>query len=324
MRSHPSIRRVGSLLLPTVLGGAVYQINILIATMFASLLPERSVSYLWYADRIFEFPLGIVAVAIGTAALPTLSGQAAAGRYDEMSGSVAYSLRLVWAVCLPATIGLWLLAPEIVQALFERGEFNATDTAMTAWALRAYSIGLLSVAAVRVLVSIFYALEQPRVPVRVAVVSLVVNVLADLALMGPTDGSAPWWGASMIASVGDALRVADLRHAGLALGTAVAATVNAGLLFLLALRRLPALAGDGLGRSFALHAAASLGMGAAVVGWCAVSRNVWGLNEAWWIVGSGVVVGAIVYVAAALAMGSAEIVGIKNLVAGRLAAMRVR
>jgi hypothetical protein len=104
----------------------------------------------------------------------------------------------------------------------------------------------------------------------------------------------------------------------------VAATVNAGLLFLLALRRLPALAGDGLGRSFALHAAASLGMGAAVVGWCAVSRNVWGLNEAWWIVGSGVVVGAIVYVAAALAMGSAEIVGIKNLVAGRLAAMRVR
>ena len=324
VRSHPSIRRVGSLLVPTVLGGAVYQINILVATMFASLLPDRSVSYLWYADRIFEFPLGIVAVAIGTAALPTLSGQAAAGRYDEMSGSVAYSLRLVWAVCLPATAGLWLLAPEIVQALFERGEFNAGDTAMTAWALRAYSLGLLSVAAVRVLVSVFYALEQAKVPVRVAVIALLVNVVSDLALMGPTDASAPWWGASTIAAAGDALRIADLRHAGLALGTGIAATVNAGLLFLLAFRRLPELARAGLGRSFVLHSAASVAMGAAVLGWCAASRTLFGLDSAWWIVGSGIAVGALTYVAAALAMGSVEIVGLRSLVAGRIAARRRR
>ncbi len=320
--SHPSIRRVGSLLLPTVLGGAVYQINILVATMFASLLPDRSVSYLWYADRIFEFPLGIVAVAIGTAALPTLSGQAAAGRYEEMSASVSYSLRLVWAVCLPAMLGLWVLAPEIVQALFERGEFNANDTAMTAWALRAYSFGLLSVAAVRVLVSVFYALEQPRVPVRIAVVALVVNVVSDLALMGPTNAAAPWWGASLIASAGEFLRIADLRHAGLALGTGIAATVNATLLFVLAFRRLPTLAQDQLGRSFAVHALASLVMGGAVVAWGAMCRELLGMTAAWWHVGSGIAVGGIVYFTTALAMGSDEIVGIRTLVAGWLARRR--
>lgn len=317
--SHPAIRRVGRLLLPTVVGGAVYQINILVATMFASLLPDRSVSYLWYADRIFEFPLGIVAVAIGTAALPTLSGQAATGRYDEMGRSVAYSLRLVWAVCLPATLGLWILAPQIVEALFERGQFDASDSAMTAWALRAYVLGLLSVAAVRVLVSVFYALEQPRVPVRVAIVALVVNVVTDLALMGPTDATASWWGASLIASAGDALRIADLRHAGLALGTGVAATVNAGLLFWLAARKLPVLLHDRLGRSFLLHGLATLVMGAVVVGFSSVIRSSIGDGLAWVEVLGGSVLGASVYVVVALALGSTEISGIKSLLFARLA-----
>jgi putative peptidoglycan lipid II flippase len=317
--SHPAVRRVGGLLLPTVVGGAVYQINILVATMFASLLPNRSVSYLWYADRIFEFPLGIVAVAIGTAALPTLSGQAATGRYDEMGRSVAYSLRLVWAICLPATLGLWILAPQIVEALFERGQFDAMDSAMTAWALRAYVLGLLSVAAVRVLVSVFYALEQPRVPVRVAIVALVVNVVTDLALMGPTDATAAWWGASLVATAGDALRIADLRHAGLALGTGVAATVNAGLLFWLAARKLPVLLHDRLGRSFLLHGLATLVMGAVVIGFSTLVRASAGDGSAWLEVLGGSVIGAAIYVVTALALGSTEISGIKNLLFGRIA-----
>jgi len=317
--SHPAIRRVGGLLLPTVFGGAVYQINILVATMFASLLPDRSVSYLWYADRIFEFPLGIVAVAIGTAALPTLSGQAATGCYDEMGRSVAYSLRLVWAVCLPATLGLWILAPQIVESLFERGQFDATDAAMTAWALRAYVLGLLSVAAVRVLVSVFYALEQPRVPVRVALVALVVNVVTDLALMGPTDAAASWWGASFVATAGDTLRIADLRHAGLALGTGVAATVNAVLLFWLVARKLPVLLDDRLGRSFLLHGLATLVMGAVVVGCIVLVRTFVGDESAWLEVVVGSVVGATAYFVVALVLGSTEISGIKDLLFARVA-----
>ena len=305
---HPAVRRVGRLLVPTIVGGAIYQINILVATIFASLLPGQSVSYLWYADRVFEFPLGVVAVAIGAAALPTLSGQAAVGRHDEMAHSVAYSLRLVWAVCLPATLGLWMLAPQIVEVLFERGRFTHGDVEMTAWALRAYVFGLLSVAAVRVLVSVFYAFEEAKVPVRTACAAFVANVLTDLALMGPTDPNAGWWGAKWVATAGDWLRIADLRHAGLALGTGVAATVNALLLYLLARRRLPGLQGRALARAFLLHSAATAAMGAVLWGWSlAGGRWLTPAARAWWDVCGGVPVAMGAYVLAALWLESEEI-----------------
>lgn len=305
---HPAIRRVGRLLVPTVVGGAIYQINILVATIFASLLPGQSVSYLWYADRVFEFPLGVIAVAIGTAALPTLSGQAAVGRHDEMAYSVSYSLRLVWAVCLPATLGLWMLAPQIVEVLFERGRFTHADVEMTAWALRAYVFGLLSVAAVRVLVSVFYAFEEAKIPVRTACVAFVANVLTDLALMGPTDPNAGWWGAKWVATAGDYLRIADLRHAGLALGTGVAATVNALLLYVLARRRLPGIQGRALGKAFALHAGATAVMGGVLWAW-SIGGQRWLAPDlrSWWDVCGGVPVAMAVYVLAALWLKSEEI-----------------
>jgi putative peptidoglycan lipid II flippase len=305
---HPAVRRVRRLLVPTIVGGAIYQINILVATIFASLLPGQSVSYLWYADRVFEFPLGVVAVAIGAAALPTLSGQAAVGRHDEMAHSVSYSLRLVWAVCLPATLGLWMLAPQIVEVLFERGRFTHGDVEMTAWALRAYVFGLLSVAAVRVLVSVFYAFEEAKVPVRTACVAFAANVITDLALMGPTDPNAGWWGAKVVATAGDWLRLADLRHAGLALGTGVAATVNAVLLYVLARRRLPGLEGRALARAFILHAGATALMGVVLWAW-SLAGGLW-LSpgaQAWWSVCAGVPVAIGAYVIAALWLESEEI-----------------
>jgi putative peptidoglycan lipid II flippase len=305
--SDASVGRVGGLLVPTLFGGAVYQINILVATMLASLLPDRSVSYLWYADRIFEFPLGIIAVAVGTAALPSLSAQAGARRWDDMAASIAYSLRLVWSLCIPATLGLWLLAPAIVTALFRRGEFAAVDAAQTAWALRAYCVGLLGVASVRVLVSVFYALETPRVTVIVAALALVVNAMSDLALMGPTDPTAPWWGAQSFAALGDLLRVADLRHAGLALGTSIAATVNAVVLFGLVRRRLPMLARRPLAASASIHAAAAVAMAAVVIAWQAFAQRFPGTSGAWLEVGGAVVLGAGVYAGAGWLLGSSEI-----------------
>jgi putative peptidoglycan lipid II flippase len=320
---HPAVRRVGRLLVPTVVGGAIYQINILVATIFASLLPGQSVSYLWYADRVFEFPLGVVAVAIGTAALPTLSGQAAGGRHDEMARSVSYSLRLVWAVCLPATLGLWMLAPQIVEVLFERGRFTHGDVEMTAWALRAYVFGLLSVAAVRVLVSVFYAFEEAKVPVRTACVAFIANVVTDLALMGPTDPNAGWWGATWVATAGDWLRIADLRHAGLALGTGVAATVNALLLYALARRRLPGLQGRALLGAFALHAGATAGMGAVLWAWSlAGARWIAPEMRAWWDVCGGVPLAMVAYVAAALWLESEEISDIASGIRRRFFARR--
>lgn len=306
--THPAVRRVRRLLLPTIVGGAIYQINILVATIFASLLPDRSVSYLWYADRVFEFPLGIVAVAIGTAALPTLSGQAAAGQREQMAYSVSYSLRLAWAVCVPAMVGMWMLAPDIVEVLFERGLFTAIDTDMTARALRTYSVGLLSVAAVRILVSVFYAFEEPRVPVMTGCIAFVVNVVADLALMGPTDAQAEWWGAAWVAHAGDAVRIADMRHAGLALGTGIAATVNAALLYWLASKRLTSLGSQQTVTAAGLHAAAAAVMGVFLAGWRwaggALVAEPW---QAWWAVVGGVPAAGLVYAAMALALGSEEI-----------------
>ncbi len=300
---HPAVGRVGGLLVPTLFGGAVYQLGILVATVLASLLPDRSVSYLWYADRIFEFPLGIVAVAVGTAVLPSLSGQASAKRYQAMAVSSAYALRLVWALCIPAMIGVWMLAPAIVHVLFQRGEFSALDTAMTAWALRAYAFGMLGVASTRVLVSVFYALQRPRIPVLTASVALVVNVLADIALMGPAANVGAWWGATAVGGLRAWIGLADMDHAGLALGTAIAATVNAGLLFVLARRRLGRSLADGVATSAARHGLCAVLMMVAVGGWQRFAAD-WGV---WAELVGAVAVGVTVYVLAGVALGSGEI-----------------
>lgn len=299
----PAVGRVGALLAPTVLGAGVYQINILVATMLASLLPESSVSYLWYAGRIFEFPLGIVAVAVGTAALPSLSAQASAGRLEDMAANVSYALRSVWVVCIPAAIGLWMLAPEIVSLLFERGAFTAADVAMTAWALRAYVFGLLGVAAVRVLSAVFYAFEKPKIPVAAACVALVVNAVCDLALMGPTDANAPWWAASAVASMSEALRFGDLRHAGLAWAASIAASVNALILLLAARRKLPSLAFAPMLRSMGRHCVAAAAMSVVLWGW----QRAVGSMAAWVEVGGGITLAGLAYIACAKLLGSQEI-----------------
>ncbi|RMF22427.1 MAG: hypothetical protein D6760_07500, partial [Deltaproteobacteria bacterium] len=269
----------------------------------ASLLPERSISYLWYADRVFEFPLGIVAVAVGTAALPSLSGQASVGRYRAMSVSTAYAMRLVWALAIPAMAGIWLLAPAIIEVLFQRGRFSPQDTAMTAWALRAYAFGMLGVATTRVLISVFYALERPRIPVLTASLALVVNAACDIALMGPPEPGPAWWGGSLVARAGGILRVADLDHAGLALGTAIAATVNAVLLFWLARRRIGPGVGEGLTGSAVRHAGCAVLMALSVTAWQHAVADA----PAWLELTGGLVIGIAVYLGAALFAGSEEI-----------------
>ncbi|MFQ5351908.1 MAG: murein biosynthesis integral membrane protein MurJ [Candidatus Binatia bacterium] len=301
---HAAVAGVGRLLLPAILGGAVYQINILVATIFASLLPARSVSYLWYADRVFEFPLGIVAVAVGTAALPSLSRQARLPGREGMAESIAFGLKLVWALCLPAMVGLWLLAPQVVSVLFERGRFTAVDSASTALALRAYTVGLLAVGSARVLASVFYALEKPRFPVGAACLALFANVVFDLAFMGPTDPNADWWGAAAVAGIGEALRVTDLRHAGLALGTALAAVVNVTVLALMVVRLVPGLAGQRWARSLGIHLAASVLMAATVWGLLVIVGSAVG---SYLEVALSVTVGTATYLGAALLFGSEEL-----------------
>jgi putative peptidoglycan lipid II flippase len=209
---HPALKRVARLMVPAVLGGAVYQINVLVGTVLASFLPEGSVSYLYYAERLLEFPLGIVAMAGATAVLPSLAREAAAGDAAALRSTFGYAFRMVSFLTLPAMAGLILLGEPMVALLFQRGEFGPESARLTSRALSYYALGLWAFSAVRIVVAAFFALQDSRTPVRVATVSILANVVLGAALMRP------------------------LAHGGIALAAALASFLNLALL-LLALRR---------------------------------------------------------------------------------------
>lgn len=203
---HPGVKRTGRLMLPTVFGAAVYQINIILGTVLASFLATGSISYLYYADRLVQFPLGVFGVAVSTAALPSLSMLAARREMDDFKSTLSASLSLTLFISLPAAGGLIGLSEPIVSLLFGRGAFSAEAVSLTAWALVGYGLGLPAFAVVRPLVSAHYALEDTRTPVRAAVVSLVVYLVSGVTLMQVFD------------------------HVGLALATTISSWVNALLL----------------------------------------------------------------------------------------------
>lgn len=211
---HPGVKRIGFLMLPAVFGAAVYQINIFISTLLASFLPEGSVSYLYYADRLVELPLGVFAIAIGTAALPSFSEQATKGEFGEMKRTIAFSLRLMLFITIPAMIALIALRVPIISVLFERGEFDLRSTILTAQALLYYAVGLWAFSTIRVIVAAFYALQDTKTPVRIAIVALIVNTVMSIILMFP------------------------LKHGGLALATSIASAVNVVILSAILARRI--------------------------------------------------------------------------------------
>jgi len=204
--NHPGVRRIGLLMLPAVFGAAVYQANVFIGTILASLLPGGSVSYLYYADRVVELPLGVFAIAVGTAALPSFSEQAADRDYEKLKETISFSLRVILFVTIPAMVALIILRVPIISVLFQRGQFGVASTIPTAQALLYYAVGLWAFSCIRVVVSAFYALQDTRTPVKVAVAALIVNVVMSVALMFP------------------------MKHNGLALATSIASAVNIGVL----------------------------------------------------------------------------------------------
>jgi len=203
---HPGLKKIGLLMLPTIFGAAVYQINILVGTLLASLLAEGSVSYLYYADRLVQFPLGIFAIATATAVLPSLSRQAAKKDLQAVRETFSYAMKLIFFIMIPSMVGLIVLREPIVALLFKRGAFDARTTHLTAYALLYYSIGLWAFAAVRIVVSTFYALQDTKTPVLTAAVSVCANIVLGIILMGP------------------------MGHGGLALATSLASMLNLGLL----------------------------------------------------------------------------------------------
>jgi len=229
---HPALQRLLFLMGPAVFGAAVYQINVLVSTMLASMLAEGSVSYLYYADRLLQFPLGVFAFALGTAALPSFSALTAKKDYLGLQEGVAYSLRLVNYISLPATLGLMVLAVPIFVVLFQRGAFDARTTALTAEALVYFSLGLWAISGSRLVVSAFYAMEDTKTPVRVACYAFGLNLLLSLMLMGPVPaGPDAGWLARGIAAGSQYLGVFSLAHGGLALANSISSTCQ--FLFLL-------------------------------------------------------------------------------------------
>ncbi len=200
------VRRVFRLMLPAMFGVSVAQINILVGTLLASFLVTGSVSWLYYSDRIMEFPLGVFGIALATVMLPSLSKLHSRGHGEAFSEMLDWSLRWVCLISVPAMIGLILMAAPILSTLFLHGSTTPDDVRMMSFALVAYAVGLAAFVMVKVLAPGFFARQDTKTPVKVAAVSMVVNIILSLILVSP------------------------MRHTGLALATSLAAWVNALLL----------------------------------------------------------------------------------------------
>jgi putative peptidoglycan lipid II flippase len=253
--AHPGLKRMGLLLIPTLVGLSVSQVNIFINTLLASYLAQGSVTYLYYAMRLVQFPLGVFGVALSTALLPTLSTHAAKQDVAALRETLAFGLRLILFITIPAMVGLIALRTPIIHVLFEHGKFVAADTAGTATALLGYTVGLWAFAGVRVVVPVFYARQDTRTPVLVAAAAVLVNIGLSLVLMGP------------------------LAHGGLALATAIASCVNFAVLVVVLRRRLGPFGGRRVARSAGLAVVASAP--AAAIGWGVSGAAIWQTPGAW-------------------------------------------
>jgi putative peptidoglycan lipid II flippase len=239
-RLTPEVKKLLALMLPAAIGGGVQQVNILIDTVLASWLPTGSIAWLYYADRIYELPLAVIGIAVGTAILPLLARQVRTGQEAAALATQNRGLELGLLLTLPAAAGLFVLAEPIIAVLFERGAFGAADVRGTAAALAAYAFGLPAFVLVKILAPGFYAREDTRTPVRIAIVCVLVNTAIGLVAMQV------------------------FRHVGLAIATVCSAWLNTVLLALALKRR------NGFAPSAALRTrvprmlAASIVMGAAL------------------------------------------------------------
>jgi putative peptidoglycan lipid II flippase len=249
--SEPGVRQIVRLMGPAILGTAAVQINVFVNTNFASSIIDLAtgavangpVSWLSYAFRFMQFPIGVFGVAVATATLPPLSRSIAREDYNEFRQTLAHGLALVFLLCIPSAVGLAVLGRPIVALIFEHGRFTSFDTVQTANALAAYSIGLAGYAAVKVLSPAFYALNDARTPMLISLGSIAVNYVMNSILVGP------------------------FGHVGLAFSTSTVALVNFLLLAIFMRRRLGRLEGGRLASTVLRICLASMAM--AVVAWAA-------------------------------------------------------
>ena len=238
--NSPEVRRIALLMLPSVFGVGVYYLNIAVSAVLASMLPQGSVSYLYYAQRLFEFPQGIFTVSVAQAVLPSMSRQAAEGDMAGMKETLSFGVRLTLFITVPAMAGLIVCSTPIFSLIFMGGAFDYATAVNSALALMYYSIGLSFVALTRVLAPVFYALKDTKTPVYTALMAFILNFCMSLALMGP------------------------LKHGGLALATTISAFCNMLMLLWLLRRKIGAFGGKSMLRTALKSTAASMPMAVAV------------------------------------------------------------
>jgi len=205
--SHAGVKKIMRLMAPAMFGASVSQINLLLDTLIASLLTVGSISWLYYSDRLVEFPLGVFGIALATVILPNLSRQYARGDKTAFSETLDWALRLVLIVAVPAALALAVLATPLLATIFLYGEFGLHDLAMASESLMAYSFGLIAFILIKILAPAYFSRQDTKTPVKIGLIAMAVNLVLNLLLMGP------------------------MGHTGLALATSVAAFVNAGLLY---------------------------------------------------------------------------------------------
>lgn len=236
------VKRVMKLMAPAILGTSAVQINVLVNTFFVSGI-DGGVSWLGYAFRLMQFPIGIFGVAIGTASIPVLSRMASEGKLKDFRNTLSSSMNLVFLMTLPSACGLIVLGEPIIRLIYERGKFDADATTMTAYALSGYSIGLTGYAAIKVLSPAFYAMDDAKTPMIIALASIVVNTLASYSFL------------QLLSPYG-------YGHIGVALATSIVALVNFFALALLMRKKIKRLNGREIISAFTRIAIASAVMSA--------------------------------------------------------------
>ncbi|MEF9475268.1 MAG: murein biosynthesis integral membrane protein MurJ [Candidatus Mariimomonas ferrooxydans] len=246
---HPGLKKILLLVLPVVTAAGATQINVLINNIFATYLAEGSATYLYYGLRPVLLPIGLFGVAIAIAILPSMSEHSAKGNIDALRDTFSFSLRLVFFMSIPAMAGLIALSGPIVNVLFQRGEFTYEATKGTVSALLFYSSGLWAFVGLRVVRIPFYSMQDTKTPLKIAIFSVLINIILSIILMGP------------------------LKHGGLALALVIASSINFIALFLLLRRKIGRVDGKNIVRSFIKVSIASSVMG--LVGWLITRGYIW-------------------------------------------------
>ncbi len=243
-RAHEGVTRIMKLMLPAIIGSSVAQINLLLDTIIASFLVAGSVSWLYYSDRLVEFPLGVFGIALATVILPSLSQQHAIKSAEQFRHTIDWALKLTSLIAIPAALGLLLLSGPLLVTLFGYGEFSLHDTEMSSLSLMAYALGLPAFIYIKVLAPGFYARQDTRTPVRIAIRAMIANMFMNILFVVPL---------VMLQFHGP--------HVGLALATAASAYMNAFMLYRGLRRDNIYQHGDGWGKLWLQILLANLAMG---------------------------------------------------------------